>query len=285
MDAARAVVELFETNDMSEAQRLARDLDARNRERQTMQRLITERALAEFALNVESDGGETASVVVIAGDGWHRGVIGLAASKIAERINRPTIVISFDEEGIGHGSARSSDAYHLLNGLTSCAELFESFGGHAHAAGLSIRRENVAELRRRLNEHAASCLNAEDLAPTLYIDAELPSDALTLQLFDDLCVLEPFGAGWARPVFLTRDFRVVGEPRVIKERHLKIRVAGADGRLHDTLWWGGTEACAATPEHNQRIELAYTLETNTWRDETNLQLIVRDMKLSLESRV
>ena len=278
MDAARAVVELFETNSEEEARRLAAHLDARNRERQSMQSLITARALAELELN--RDCGE--AVAVIAGDGWHRGVIGLAASKIVELLHRPCIVISLDEDGKGHGSARSPDSYHLLDGLTTCADLFEGFGGHAHAAGLAIRRENIPELRRRLNEHAASNMREDAFTPTLDIDAELSSDALTLELCEELCALEPFGAGWPRPVFLTRGFRVVDEPRVLKERHLKIRVADDEGRSFDALWWGGVAACAATPRTGQRIELAYGLETNTWRGETRLQLVVEDIKRSDE---
>jgi single-stranded-DNA-specific exonuclease len=275
MDAARAVVELFETSNVEEARRLAAHLDARNRERQTIQRQITERALAEFESSGDCDG----TVAVIAGDGWHRGVIGLAASKISDLLHRPCIVISLDEDGTGHGSARSTDSYHLLDGLTACADLFEAFGGHAHAAGLSIRRENIPELRRRLNAHAAAHMTPEDSTPTLNIDAELPAEALTLELYDQLCALEPFGAGWPRPVFVTRDMRVTGEPRVLKERHLKIPVAGSDGRTHDALWWGGVAACAATPRTGQRIELAYSLETNTWRGETRLQLEVQDIRI------
>ncbi|HVF55205.1 MAG TPA: single-stranded-DNA-specific exonuclease RecJ [Pyrinomonadaceae bacterium] len=274
MDAARAVVELFETKSTEEARRLAAQLDARNRERQTMQRVITERAVAELELN----GAAEAPIAIVAGDGWHRGVIGLAASKICERTNRPTIVISFDEDGMGHGSARSTDDFHLLDALTACADLFESFGGHAHAAGLTIRRENIPELRRRLGEYAAPALPAGDTVRPLEIDMELPAEALSLELFDDLCALEPFGAGWPRPVFLTRDLRVVGEPRVVKERHLKFRVEGLDGRTHDAIWWGGAESDTATPRAAERIELAYTVESNTWRDETRLQLEVKDVR-------
>ncbi|MGH9902574.1 MAG: DHHA1 domain-containing protein, partial [Pyrinomonadaceae bacterium] len=250
------------------------------RERRAVQQQITERAVAELELNGGAAGAS--AVAVIAGDGWHRGVIGLAASKIAERLNRPCVVISLDDGGVGHGSARSTDRYHLLDGLTSCADLFEGFGGHAHAAGLAIRREHIPELRRRLNEHAASMMRADDLVPTIHIDAELPAEALSLDLYEDLCALEPYGAGWPRPVFLTRDLRVVGEPRVVKERHLKMRAAGADARVHDLIWWGGAETCAATPRPGQRIELAYALEANTWRGETRLQLVVEDMKESDE---
>ncbi|HEX7176305.1 MAG TPA: single-stranded-DNA-specific exonuclease RecJ [Pyrinomonadaceae bacterium] len=277
MDAARAVVELFETTDHEEARRLAEHLDARNRERQTMQRLITERAVVEL----ETGGFADAPVAIVAGDGWHRGVIGLAASKICERLGRPTVVISFDEDGHGHGSARSPDGYHLLDGLTTCADLFDGFGGHAHAAGLAIRRENVPELRRRLSEHAARAATAAGpagIAPAVEIDAELSPESLSLELYEELSALEPYGAGWPRPVFLTRDLRVVGEPRVLKERHLKFAVAGDDGRVHSCIWWGAAESITATPRTGERIELAYTLESNTWREETRLQLCVEDMR-------
>jgi single-stranded-DNA-specific exonuclease len=276
MDAARAVVELFETTDAAEARRLAEHLDARNRERQLMQRKITERAVDEY-----EQSGDCGAVAVIAGDGWHRGVIGLAASRIAEKLARPCVVISLEGD-LGHGSARSIEGYHLLDGLTACADLFESFGGHAQAAGLTIRREHIPELRRRLHEHASRFLvDAAECAPVVKVDAELPASALTLSLADELERLEPFGAEWPRPVFLSRDVRVVREARVLKERHLKFEVAGEAGaRPLEALWWGGAEEAAATPHTGDRIELAYAVETNTWRGDKRLQLIVEDMKAS-----
>lgn len=275
MDAARAVVELFETTDINEARRLAQHLEERNRERQNVQREIVRLAFAELASGKEADGD--ARVAVVAGDGWHRGVIGIAASKIAEKLNRPCVVISLDEE-LGHGSARSIDAYHLLDGLTECADLFEKFGGHSHAAGLAIRRERIAELRRRLNEHAMLMLCDDDLLPVLRIDAELPPEALTLGLAEELRALEPYGAGNPRPVFMTRSLRVMGEPRVMKERHYKLRLMGRDGRLLEAVWWDGVEEAGRTLGPDERIELAYTLEPNTWQGVTRLQLCVKDMK-------
>ena len=206
MDAARAVVDLFDTKDHAEARRLAEHLEKRNQERREVQTEIVARALAE--LDGAPDGTEQSHVAVIAGEGWHRGVIGIAASKIAEKINRPCVVISIENE-IGHGSARSIEPYHLLNGLTSCADLFEKFGGHSHAAGISIRSDRIAEFRRRLNAHAAACLSEDDLHPSVLIDAELSSEAVTFALANELAALEPFGAGNPRPVFLTRDLRVM----------------------------------------------------------------------------
>jgi single-stranded-DNA-specific exonuclease len=277
MDAARAVVELFEATDASKARALAARLDALNTERQKVQREIVKYAFATLAVEPEA---AHSHVAVIAGDGWHRGVIGIAASKISERIHRPTIVISLDGD-IGHGSARSIHSYHLLDGLTACRDLFEQFGGHSHAAGLQIKRDRIPELRRRLNEHAAAHLSDEDLVPALQIDAELPAEALTLSLAEELRALEPFGAGNPRPTFVTRGLRLVAEPRVIKEKHLKMRLAGASGTSSlDTIWWDGLAEMERTLTTSTRIELAYTIEPNTWQGETRLQLCAQDMKAS-----
>ncbi len=272
MDAARAVVELFSTKDTEEARRLAKHLDTQNQERKEVQQQIVELAIAEL----ESAEREPAHsyVAVIAGEGWHRGVIGIAASKISERINRPCVVLSIDGD-VAHGSARSIEPYHLLNGLTSCADLFEKFGGHSHAAGITLKPDRIAELRRRLNLHAASCLTDEDLQPCVYIDAELPTEEITFELVRELQTLEPYGAGNPRPTFLARNLCILTEPRLIGERHLKMCVAGPKGRPLETIWWQGAEQRTAL---KSGIEMAYTIETSNWTGETFLQLSVQDVR-------
>ncbi len=277
MDAARAVIELFEAKETAEARRLAEHLDTRNSERKEAQREIFNRAVEEFESGAERAAQTHAAV--IAGDGWHRGVIGLAASKIAERLNRPCVVISLEGD-VGHGSARSIEAYHLFDGLTVCRDLLDKFGGHSHAAGLAIRREHIPEFRRRLNEHAASCLTEADLEPVLAIDAEVPTQALGFQLAQDLSALEPFGAGNPRPVFATRRFRVLGEPRVIKEQHLKLRIASDGHPPIEAIWWRGLEETEQTPRANDRIDLAYELEANRWHGDIKVQLNIKDMKVA-----
>src|SRR5688572_967530 len=274
IDAARAVVELFDTRDREEARRLAEHLEARNHERREVQQQIVELAIAELECNETAVPSHAA---VIAGEGWHRGVIGIAASKIAERINRPCVVLSIEGE-VAHGSGRSIEPYHLLNGLTACADLFEKFGGHSHAAGITIRADRIAEFRRRLNEHAASCLTSDDLQPCLHIDAELPAEAITFQMANELSSLEPFGAGNPRPVFMTRNLRRVGEPRILKERHLKMHVIGSQGRPLEAIWWNCIDQKKRTPDVTNGIELAYSIETNTWNGEVRMQLNVEDMR-------
>ena len=273
MDAARAVVELFDTRDAAEARRIAEHLDARNEERKTVQQQIIDLALAELG------DSKDAKVAVIEGAGWHRGVIGIAASKIAERLNRPCVVFSIDGE-VAHGSGRSIEAYHLLNGLTACADLFEKFGGHSHAAGITIRPERIAEFRRRLNEHAASCLTEEDLEHSVAIDVELPADEVTFQLAREMQALEPFGAGNPRPVFATRNLRCLAEPLVLKGKHLKLRLAGPQNRPLEVVWWNCIETPGQTPDFKGSIEVAYNLELNAWNDEYRMQLSVLDMKVN-----
>jgi len=277
MDAAKAVVELFNATDREEARRLAEHLDTRNRERMEAQREIFNRAVEEFETGEHREYQTHAAV--IAGDDWHRGVIGLAASKIAERLHRPCVVISLEGD-IGHGSARSIEAYHLFDGLTTCRDLLEKFGGHSHAAGLSIRRDRIGEFRRRLNDHAASCLTEDDLTPFVAIDAEVEAKDLGFKLSEDLRTLEPFGAGNPRPVFVTRGFRIMSEPQIIKEQHLKLRVSGEDNRPMVAIWWRGVEEVDAMPQANQRVDLAYEFEANRWQGDVRLQLNVRDMKVT-----
>jgi single-stranded-DNA-specific exonuclease len=273
MDAASAVVELFDTRDSAVARRLAEHLDARNEERKTVQQQIIDLALAELGDTTE------AKVAVIQGSGWHRGVIGIAASKIAERLNRPCVVLSIDGD-VAHGSGRSIEAYHLLNGLTACADLFEKFGGHSHAAGITIRPEKIAEFRRRLNEHAAACLTEEDLEHSVSIDMELPAESVTFPLARELQALEPFGAGNARPVFATRKLRCLSEPQVLKDRHLKLRLAGPQNRPLEAVWWNCIETAGETPVVSGSIELAYSIEVSAWNDEYRMQLNVVDMRVT-----
>ena len=272
MDAARAVVDLLSTKDPEEAMRLATHLDKRNQERKQVQQQIFELAIAE--LESSDTGPANSYVAVIAGAGWHRGVIGIAASKISERINRPCVVLSIDDD-VAHGSGRSIEPYHLLNGLTSCADLFEKFGGHSHAAGITIKPERIPELRRRLNDHAAARLTAEDLQPCVHIDAEMPSEEITFELISELETLEPYGAGNPRPVFLARNLCILSEPRLIGQRHLKMSVAGPKGRPLETIWWNGAERMATV---KNGMDMTYTIETSNWTGETFLQLSVQDAR-------
>jgi len=188
------------------------------------------------------------------------------------------VVLSVEGD-MAHGSGRSIEAYHLLNGLTACSDLFEKFGGHSHAAGITIRPERIAEFRRRLNEHAASCLTPDDLEPLVRVDLELSSESVTFALAREFEALEPFGAGNPRPVFMTKNLRCLSEPAVIKDRHLKMRLAGPQNRPLEAIWWNCIEPPGQTPDLRGSIELAYTLETSAWNGDYRMQLNVLDLRV------
>ena len=272
MDVARHVVELFEAPDFGKARELANLLDSRNRERQQVQQKITELAL------FETEGITEKHFVVVAGEGWHQGVIGLAASRIAEKLYRPTIVLSI-KDGFGHGSARSIVGFHLLKALDTCEDLFEQYGGHAAAAGMKIRIEHIPQLQKRLDEHARNTLTEEELIPQLNIDALVTSSTLGLDLIEGLAPFEPFGAGNPKPVFVTKDLILRDEPYVMKEKHLKLKLVGENNKQFEAVWWDGVEKSKGqTLKPNSRIELAYVAEANTWQGNTRLQLVVEDLR-------
>ena len=276
MDEALTVVQLFEAESFEAARRLAEKLDSANRERQKIQKHISELAFQEY---IDAGGSSAQShVAVVAGEGWHRGVIGLASSRITDKLYRPSLVIAL-EGGVGHGSARSIEGFNLHDALEHCKELFEKFGGHAAACGFTIRSENIGPLRERLNEYAAERLTDDDLVPELKIDAEVQSATVSLKMVEDLKRLEPYGAGNPKPRFVTRGLEVVAEPFVMTEKHLKLKLSDDKGRLLEAVWWDGVDKSKGrTLRPGARIELAYVPEANTWMGNTRLQLVIEDLR-------
>jgi len=272
MDIAKHVIDLFEETNFTKARELATLLDNHNRERQKMQQQITELALAE----TENHDGK--HFVVVAGEGWHKGVIGLAASRIAEKLYRPTIVLSL-ENGVAHGSARSIAGFHVLNALESCGDIFEKFGGHAAAAGLTIKHYKIADLRQLLNDYTATKLTPDDLVPEVMIDALVTSETLGLDLVEQLAAFEPFGVGNPKPVFVTKNLILRDEPFVMKDKHLKLKLLGDNNKPFEAVWWDGVERSKGqTLKPNSSIELAYVAEANKWQGNTRLQLVVEDLR-------
>ncbi len=271
MDIATHVVELFESEDFNEARRLASLLDSRNRERRKIQDEVTQAALLESNLRPDS------KFIVVAGNNWHRGVIGLAASRIAERLCRPCIVLTIDGD-VAYGSGRAVNGFHLLDAMEGCADVFEQFGGHAAAAGMTIRTANIDELRTRL-ESACVNLPPEILMPKLRIDAKVSSKTLGLNVTKELKMLEPCGMGNRRPVFATAGLFIADEPFVMKEKHLKFRLEDAERKRFEAVWWDGVERSQGrTLGIGERIEIAYTAEENVWQGNTRLQLVVNDIR-------
>jgi len=222
MDVARDVIELFSVKDPTRAREIAQKLDQLNGDRQEEERRILQSITSNFE---ERPVLREAFCIVIDGEGWHRGVIGITATRVVERYGRPALVISRNGEE-AHGSGRSIRAFHLLNALESCAGLFTRFGGHAHAVGFSLPAANLPELRTRLDQYARTRLTLADFEPSLNFDAKLTLDQVTPELFNLLQRLEPFGVGNPQPVF-TASVRLMASPRIIKDKHVKLKLSAA----------------------------------------------------------
>ncbi|MGO9126324.1 MAG: single-stranded-DNA-specific exonuclease RecJ [Terriglobales bacterium] len=221
MDIAAAVIELFSTKNPIRAREIAAKLDQLNSERQEEERRILDAIAARFQ---EDPTLPNSFCIVVDGEGWHRGVIGITATRVVERYGRPTIVISREGEE-AHGSGRSIRPFHLLNALESCSHLFTRFGGHSHAVGFSLPAARVRELRAHLDLYARACLTLADLEPSLDIDAELELNRVTPELFQALSLLQPFGVGNHEPVFTARNVRLTAPPQIMKEKHVRLKLA------------------------------------------------------------
>ena len=227
MDVARDVIELFSVKDPARARELAAKLDQLNTDRQEEERRILRAVEERFS-------GDPALCdsycIVVDGDGWHRGVIGITATRVVERYSRPAVVISRQGEE-AFGSGRSIRAFHLLEAIESCGDLFSRYGGHAHACGFALPTANVPQLRARLDAFARARLTLADFDPMLDLDAELPFDEITPALFQALHLLEPYGVGNPEPVFSARGVQLTAPPRILKEKHVKLKLrAGEHGR-------------------------------------------------------
>jgi single-stranded-DNA-specific exonuclease len=225
MDVARDVIELFSVKDPMRAREIANRLDRLNGDRQEEERRI----LQSVASRLEEEPTlRDAFCVVIDGEGWHRGVIGITATRLVERYGRPALVISRAGEE-AHGSGRSIRAFHLLDALESCAGLFTRYGGHSHAVGFSLPAARLPELRARLDDYARARLTLADFEPRLNFDAELSLDQVTPGLFQILQWLQPFGVRNPEPVFVARAVRLMAPPRLLKGKHVKMKLLPAVG--------------------------------------------------------
>src|SRR3984957_12251658 len=241
MDVARDVIELFSVKDPLRAREIANRLDRLNGDRQEEERRILQSIASRFE---EEPALRDAFCVVIDGESWHRGVIGITATRVVEKYGRPALVISRDGEQ-AHGSGRSISAFHLLNALESCADLFTRFGGHSHAVGFSLPTSRVPELRAHLDGYARARLTLSDFEPVLSCDAELSLDQVTPELYDAVQRLQPFGVGNPQPVFSARGVRLMAPPRVLKDKHVKLKLAPAVGSF--SLQDGRDLAILTTP--------------------------------------
>ena len=278
MDVARDVVELFSTRDEARARELAEHLDRLNAERQAEE----QRIMAEIHERLDGDAAlRERYCMVIDGEGWHRGVVGICATRVMESTGRPALVVARDGEE-AHGSGRSIEAFHLLNALESCARLFTRFGGHAHAAGFALPSERLPELCEALDGYARARLTAADFEQVLAVDAKLGLEEITPQFHAAIEQLRPFGMGNPEPVFAARGVRLGLPPKVLKEKHLKLRVvqesAKNNGRsAFDAMGWRMVERTEKEPlVVGDILDIAFAVEKNSNPEFAGLRLSLRD---------
>ena len=276
MDVASDVIELFLTRDSTRAAELAAKLERLNRERRDTEAAALSVIETRLAMDAQlvSD-----RLLLVDGEGWHRGIIGILASRVVERTAKPAIVVTV-EDGVAHGSGRSVDAFHLLNAIESCADLFTRFGGHAFAVGFALPADSLPELKRRLRLYADEHLAMREPERLLRIHAELPLDRITPVLAGWLRKLEPLGHGNPEPLFIARRARLLAPPRIMKERHVRLElaqeaessaaasgqhsavVAGSSGAVRAVGWDLAARVMSLALNQDSMIDLVYRIREN-----------------------
>jgi len=258
-----------------EVRQLALQLDGENVRRQEEEADIL--AAARKIVQTDPDIGAR-SVLLVGGESWHRGVIGIVASKLVDGFHRPAIVLSVEGD-MAYGSCRSIPRFDMLGALERCAHLLTRFGGHRQAAGLTLEASRIKELRLAINAVADETLGPEDLMPRLLIDGDLTFRGITGGVAAGVASLAPFGAGNPRPVFAARGVEIIDGPRKLKERHLKMALK-QDGRIFRAVAWRAAERHDFLTEHKAALDVAFSLEQNQYNGETYVELTLADLKSS-----
>ncbi len=274
---ASLCVELLLTDSPEKAMDIAKFLDDVNSKRQDLEQQIFE----EASSMVETCNGQAVdSVLVLANEGWHPGVIGIVASRLVEEFNRPTILISLDGEE-GKGSGRSIPEFDLYKALCECGDTLLRFGGHKYAAGVLVSRRSIDEFRQGINEVGRSVLREEDFLPKINVDQELTLDEIDLEVAKGISMLAPFGVANPTPIFLStgvtlKDYRGVGQGG----KHLKLKLCQGDA-VHDGIGFDLGHLASQLYSHNiESIDLIYTIEVNEWNGTIQPQLNVKGLRMT-----
>jgi single-stranded-DNA-specific exonuclease len=257
----------------TEARQMAKELTEENTRRQDSEAgMLTEaKRLVE---NDPSIGGQ--NILIVAAEGWHRGVVGIVASKLVDQFHKPAIVIALDG-GVGHGSCRSIPAFDMLGALEAHGDVFMKFGGHRQAAGVTVDVARLPDMRRRLTQWANDRLNPSDLMPRLRIDAALGLREITTEVVEGMLRMGPFGMANPKPVFRASPVDLMQAPRILKERHLALMFK-QDGRSFRGVAWRAAEREPYLSANRFGLELAYSLDQNEFRGERVTELTVADVR-------
>jgi single-stranded-DNA-specific exonuclease len=275
MASASDVIEMFLTGDELRARELAAQLHDLNQDRQQTEQEIA-RAIFEQCIEQPVTDGDAA--LVFAGEGWHRGVVGIVASRVVERYHRPAFVLGI-ENGLAQGSGRSIRAFHLLEALEAMPDLFSKFGGHRQAAGVTLSSARVEEFRERFRAHAAAVLTPGDFVPALEIDAEIDFTEIHDESVADILNLSPFGFGNPSPIFVARGIEVATDPQILNERHVFVRLK-SQGRVYRAKAWNFAER-APELSLGANIDVAFCFEDDAYsaaRGYSPWQIVLRDIQ-------
>jgi single-stranded-DNA-specific exonuclease len=272
MDSAVVSLDLLLSENPADAYALARSLEEHNLSRQKMQSEVVEEAMAM----IEADEMlKTQDIIVVYKEGWHKGVLGIVASRIVDKYYRPTIVISV-ENGMGTGSARSVNGFHLHEALSSCAGVLENYGGHKRAAGLRLKYDNIEVFRQAINDYARSALPDAKFVPSLEIDCEIPLKAIDLDLMELISSMEPHGEGNPTPMFCSRNLTVKSPPSLMGRDTIKFWVSDGDKTISAVGF--GMGSFKDMVKLGARVDLAYTLGIDDWNKAPAVQLMLKDIR-------
>jgi len=275
LSTAEKSLRLLLTNDEDEAAALAIELDEQNRARQQVEKEI----LAAAIVTIEKQFDAARDAAIVAGArGWHPGVLGIVASRIARKYHRPTIVIGFDEKGVGKGSGRSIEGLNLVDALTRCAATLEKFGGHEMAAGLALREENFPEFAEAFCSAARELLSEEALQRSLRLDHELPFTNIDIEFLRWHELLQPFGNGNPQPIFLARAVEPVGAPRVSNEKHLIFRLRQGDRRRRAVYFDGASNEFPPPP-----WDIAFRIGADEYGGETLVGMRIEGLRAAKQA--
>ena len=275
--SAEIAVELLLTQDKKQALALAKRLNEANRERQKIESSTLKDAMSKIDRDINF---KEHKVIVLHGEDWHTGVIGIVASRISDRFYRPCILIS-TKDGIGKGSGRSIEDFHLFDALMGCEDILKEYGGHRYACGLTILEKNLARFKKTINQIADGVLVSDDLIPRLDIDMEIPLSSLDYNIVGEVAGLGPFVEGNEQPVFCSKGLRLSRPARIIKGEHIKLWVTDGNKNF-EAIGFGLARNSDIEPFLNRfpQFDLAYTVSLNTWQGLNTIQLKIEDIHLS-----
>jgi len=266
-------VQLLITDDINEALNIAFILENQNRKRKTIDGNILKEALelVEEGFDPKRD-----YTIVLAKENWHPGVIGICASRIVERYYRPTVIVSISD-GIGKGSARSIPEFDIYSALKECSEILTEFGGHKLAAGLTIKEENIDRFIHLFEEVVSKKISHDSLVPKLKINGYVVLDDINEEVVRMLKYLEPHGPENEKPLFAATNLQVVGEPRVLKNNHLKFKVRD-HYVIFDAIGFGMGNLRYRLEPGAKNLDMAFYIDENYWGGKKSIQLKVKDLK-------